>query len=141
MFFDRFAAVARRAMSSALAGPSSSTLLGARSLRAAASCGTTTSSSGSTSTTTAARGGDVVIARRGVITIPVDNGDAERAYKRLRKIMVSEGIYKELRESTTGHRKPAELRVLARKERERRTRRSKLNSKLGWIMRQKERGF
>jgi len=59
----------------------------------------------------------------------------------LRKIMVSEGIYKELRESTTGHRKPAELRVLARKERERRTRRSKLNSKLGWIMRQKERGF
>ena len=88
------------------------------------------------------RGGGVGdIARRGVITIPVDNGDAERAYRRLRKIMVSEGIYKELRESTTGHRKPAELRVLARKERERRTRRSKLNSKLGWIMRQKERGF
>jgi ribosomal protein S21 len=143
MLFDRFAAVARRAMSSALAGPSSSsTLLGARWPRAAASCGTTTSSSGSsTTTTTAARGGDVVVARRGVITIPVDNGDAERAYKRLRKIMVSEGIYKELRESTMGHRKPAELRVLARKERERRTRRSKLNSKLGWIMRQKERGF
>ena len=88
------------------------------------------------------RGGGVGdIARRGVITIPVDNGDAERAYRRLRKIMVSEGIYKELRESTMGHRKPAELRVLARKERERRTRRSKLNSKLGWIMRQKERGF
>jgi len=93
-------------------------------------------------TTTMMRGGGVGdIARRGVITIPVDNGDAERAYRRLRKIMVSEGIYKELRESTTGHRKPAELRVLARKERERRTRRSKLNSKLGWIMRQKERGF
>jgi len=92
--------------------------------------------------TTMMRGGGFGdIARRGVITIPVDNGDAERAYRRLRKIMVSEGIYKELRESTMGHRKPAELRVLARKERERRTRRSKLNSKLGWIMRQKERGF
>ena len=138
MFLDRVVvAVARRAMSSSA---SSSSALGARSRRAAVgSWGTTATAAAATPTM---RGGGVgEIARRGVITIPVDNGDAERAYRRLRKIMVSEGIYKELRESTTGHRKPAELRVLARKERERRTRRSKLNSKLGWIMRQKERGF
>ena len=81
------------------------------------------------------------IATRPMITIPVERGDAERAYKRLRRIMMSEGIYKDLRASTEGHRKPSQLRVLARKERERRTKRSKLNSKLGWIMRQKERGF
>lgn len=128
-------AVARRAMSS-----SSSSALGALSRRAAVGAWGTTATAAAM--TTMMRGGGFGdIARRGVITIPVDNGDAERAYRRLRKIMVSEGIYKELRESTTGHRKPAELRVLARKERERRTRRSKLNSKLGWIMRQKERGF
>jgi len=141
MLLDRVVvAVARRAMSSSSSSSSSSSALGARSLRAAVSSWGTTATAAAT--TTAMRGGGVGdIARRGVITIPVDNGDAERAYRRLRKIMVSEGIYKELRESTMGHRKPAELRVLARKERERRTRRSKLNSKLGWIMRQKERGF
>jgi hypothetical protein len=55
--------------------------------------------------------------------------------------MVSEGIYKDLRETTEGHRKPSELRVIARKEREQRSYRSKVNSKLGWIMRRKERGF
>ena len=129
-------AVARRAMSS-----SSSSALGALSSRRAAVGAWGTTATAAAMTTMMRGGGFGDIARRGVITIPVDNGDAERAYRRLRKIMVSEGIYKELRESTTGHRKPAELRVLARKERERRTRRSKLNSKLGWIMRQKERGF
>ena len=129
-------AVARRAMSS-----SSSSALGALSSRRAAVGAWGTTATGAAMTTMMRGGGFGDIARRGVITIPVDNGDAERAYRRLRKIMVSEGIYKELRESTMGHRKPAELRVLARKERERRTRRSKLNSKLGWIMRQKERGF
>ena len=137
MFLDRVVvAVARRAMSS-----SSSSALGALSSRRAAVGAWGTTATAAAMTTMMRGGGFGDIARRGVITIPVDNGDAERAYRRLRKIMVSEGIYKELRESTTGHRKPAELRVLARKERERRTRRSKLNSKLGWIMRQKERGF
>jgi ribosomal protein S21 len=75
------------------------------------------------------------------ITVNVERGDAERAYKRLRRIMVSEGMYKDVRATTEGHRKPSEWKVLARKERERRTYRSKLNSKLGWIMRQKDRGF
>ena len=139
MFLDRVVvAVARRAMSSS---SSSSSALGALSRRAAVGAWGTATTAAAAMTTMMRGGGFGDIARRGVITIPVDNGDAERAYRRLRKIMVSEGIYKELRESTTGHRKPAELRVLARKERERRTRRSKLNSKLGWIMRQKERGF
>lgn len=82
-----------------------------------------------------------VIATRGVITVAVERGDAERAYKRLRRIMMSEGVYEDLRATTEGHRKPSELRVLARKERERRTVRQRLNSRLGWIMRQKERGF
>ena len=81
------------------------------------------------------------IATRGVITVAVERGDAERAYKRLRRIMLSEGVYEDLRAMTEGHRKPSQLRVLARKERERRTVRQKLNSRLGWIMRQKERGF
>lgn len=78
---------------------------------------------------------------RSVITVAVERGDAERAYKRMRRIMLSEGVYDDLRATTEGHRKPSELRVLARKERERRTMRMKLNSRLGWIMRQKDRGF
>ena len=94
-----------------------------------------------TATATSTSGEPSRARARGVITVSVERGDAERAYKRLRRIMMSEGAYEDLRASTEGHRKPSQLRVLARKERERRTMRQKLNSKLGWIVRQKERGF
>jgi ribosomal protein S21 len=103
---------------------------------------TTSTSSALTSPFAAvgARGSATPNASR-TITVMVERGDADRAYKRLRRIMVSEGIYQDFRSTTEGHKKPSELRVIARKERERRSYRSKLNSKLGWIMRRKERGF
>jgi len=75
------------------------------------------------------------------ITVMVERNEAERAYKRLRRIMINEGVYKDLRAAKEGYRKPSELRVIARKDRERRTYKSALNSKLGWIIRRKERGF
>jgi ribosomal protein S21 len=129
MVFSTVASVARRAMTSALAGTSKTAPSAIAAPFALASA------------SALANARQPSLATRPMITIPVERGDAERAYKRLRRIMMSEGIYKDLRASTEGHRKPSQLRVLARKERERRTKRSKLNSKLGWIMRQKERGF
>jgi len=130
MIFDRIGAVAARVLSSTRASTASHLAVARTDLLAGASTSSLATTS-ATSTPFGARG----------ITVNVERGDAERAYKRLRRIMLSEGIYKDLRASCEGHKKPSQLRVLARKERERRNFRSKINSRLGWIMRRKERGF
>ena len=130
MIFDRIGAVAARVLASTRASTASHLAVARTDLLAGASTSSLATTS-ATSTPFGARG----------ITVNVERGDAERAYKRLRRIMLSEGIYKDLRASCEGHKKPSQLRVLARKERERRNFRSKINSRLGWIMRRKERGF
>lgn len=131
MILDRIGAVAARVLASTRASTASHLAVARTDLLAGASTSSLATTTSATSTPFSARG----------ITVNVERGDAERAYKRLRRIMLSEGIYKDLRASCEGHKKPSQLRVLARKERERRNFRSKINSRLGWIMRRKERGF
>jgi ribosomal protein S21 len=131
MIFDRIGAVAARVLASTRASSASHLAVARTDLLTASASTSSTSRVATSSAPFGARG----------ITVNVERGDAERAYKRLRRIMLSEGIYKDLRASCEGHKKPSQLRVLARKERERRNFRSKINSRLGWIMRRKERGF
>lgn len=68
------------------------------------------------------------------------DGDVDRAMRKLKRTMINEGIEKDMK----GRRvfvKGSDQRVIAKRERDHRKWKKTLRSKLGWIMRRKDRGF
>ena len=68
------------------------------------------------------------------------DGDVDRAMRKLKRVMINEGIEKSLKKRLV-FLKGSDARVVARRERDHRRWKKALRSKLGWIMRRKDRGF
>ena len=68
------------------------------------------------------------------------DGDVDRAMRKLKRVMINEGIEKSMKRRQV-FLKGSDARVVARRERDHRKWRKALRSKLGWIMRRKDRGF
>ena len=68
------------------------------------------------------------------------DGDVDRAMRKLKRVMINEGIEKSLKKRLV-FLKGSDARVVARRERDHRKWKKALRSKLGWIMRRKDRGF
>ena len=68
------------------------------------------------------------------------DGDVDRAMRKLKRTMINEGIEKSMKARKVFV-KGSDQRVVAKRERDHRKWRKQLRSKLGWIMRRKDRGF
>ena len=100
---------------------------------------------------------------RGVVTVRVDNNEVDKAFRKLKRTMLSEGITRKLR-SIQVYLKPSEERVRGRlpggvsgqpygltpvprrqvleeKATEKRLRKRAMKHRLNWILRKKDRGF
>jgi ribosomal protein S21 len=80
------------------------------------------------------------------IGVVVEDGNVDRAMRRLKRTMINEKMFDLFKERLgggkgSGFKKPSEHRVLALKERDRRVFKKKLKQKIGWILRRRERGF
>ena len=79
--------------------------------------------------------------KTGGMTVYVgDNNDVDRALRKLRRMMIGEGLVQEMKDRRY-FRKGSDKRVEARSMREYKTRKQTLRRRLGWIMHRKERGF
>jgi ribosomal protein S21 len=68
------------------------------------------------------------------------DGDVDRAMRKLKRTMINEGIEKAMKAHQV-FLKGSDARVVAKRERDHRKWRKALRSKLGWIVRRKDRGF
>ena len=68
------------------------------------------------------------------------DGDVDRAMRKLKRVMINEGIEKSVKKRLV-FLKGSDARVVAKRERDHRKWKKALRSKLGWIMRRKDRGF
>jgi ribosomal protein S21 len=68
------------------------------------------------------------------------DGDVDRAMRKLKRVMINEGIEKNVKKRLV-FLKGSDARVVAKRERDHRKWKKALRSKLGWIMRRKDRGF
>tara|TARA_B110000305_G_scaffold219696_1_gene260901 strand:+ start:374 stop:937 length:564 start_codon:yes stop_codon:yes gene_type:complete len=69
-----------------------------------------------------------------------DNNDVDRALRKLKRLMIGEGVIGEMK-NRKHFRKGSEKRVEAKSMREYKTQKQTLRRKLGWIMSRKDRGF
>jgi ribosomal protein S21 len=72
--------------------------------------------------------------------VEVTNDDLERAIRKMKRRLKDDNGIKLLREREY-YRKPSELKVLARKERDKRIAKKEFRSKLKWITNRRSRGF
>jgi ribosomal protein S21 len=103
-----------------------------------------------------------VAQQRSTVSVPVDNNDVDRAFRKLKRTMLTEGITRKLRASQV-YLKPSEERVrgvrdgrcvdanpdalfpcaqiLEEKATDKRLRKRAMKQRLSWILRKKDRGF
>ncbi|KAG0613152.1 hypothetical protein M758_6G080500 [Ceratodon purpureus] len=74
------------------------------------------------------------------VMVEVTNDDLERAIRKMKRRLKDDNGIKLLRERQY-HRKPSELKVLARKERDKRIAKKAFRAKLKWITARQARGF
>ncbi|XP_024400092.1 uncharacterized protein [Physcomitrium patens] len=74
------------------------------------------------------------------VMVEVTNDDLERAIRKMKRRLKDDNGIKLLREREY-YRKPSELKVLARKERDKRIAKKEFRSKLKWITNRRSRGF
>ena len=88
----------------------------------------------------ASRRGQVRGKTKGVGVHVGADGDVDRAMRKLKRVMINEGIEKNVKKRLV-FLKGSDARVVAKRERDHRKWKKALRSKLGWIMRRKDRGF
>ena len=88
----------------------------------------------------ASRRGQVRGKTKGVGVHVGADGDVDRAMRKLKRVMINEGIERSMKKRLV-FLKGSDANVVARRERDHRKWKKALRSKLGWIMRRKDRGF